>query len=428
MDTRQAEWGPSDEAADVLLARPPRLIGGSVVLLTVGVAALLVAGYFASVEVVVAVPGGVIRPAGDLVMVQPAIDGRVVDVRVREGDAVRTGDILFRIDRRDANSDLDKVLSQKQEVDRQLECRRRASESLEREEEAARRREQLELEGAHLRLTKAESDRTRAAAAVREAEARVVEVRAAYEPAQELQKSGITTQQELRLLKARLDVALADEEKAQTDLNGADVETDLARRAVPAMSAGAAESGERRRRELEQARSEINDLEEQSKRLLLESERLRSRLDEFDLRASVDGTVTSVPCRNAGQYVEAGATLAAIAPDGVPWVLELLVPDRDVGLLPRKTGSSVKIKFDAFPFLDYGTLPGKLEKVDPDAIWRDGTGRVYRATVSLESRELRQGDRVGHVRLGMQATGEIVKERERILALLLRKARDTIVD
>src|SRR5262249_9791036 len=151
----------------VLLARPPRLIGGSGVLLTVGAVALVIAGYFASVGVVVAVPGGVIRPPGDLVMVQPAIGGRVVDVRVREGDTVRTGDILFRIDRRDASSDLDKVLSQRQDVERQLDCRRRASESLEREEEAALRREQLELEGAHLRLTKAESDRARAAAAVR---------------------------------------------------------------------------------------------------------------------------------------------------------------------------------------------------------------------------------------------------------------------
>src|SRR5262245_3911167 len=133
MDMQPAEWGPGDEAADVLLARPPRLIGGSVVLLTVGVVAMLIAGYLASVEVVVAVPGGVIRPAGDLVRVQPAVDGRVVDVRVREGDMVKAGDILFRIDRRDASSDLDKVLSQDQEVARQLICRRRATESLERE-------------------------------------------------------------------------------------------------------------------------------------------------------------------------------------------------------------------------------------------------------------------------------------------------------
>jgi HlyD family type I secretion membrane fusion protein len=428
MDTQPVEWGPGDEAADVLLARPPRLIGGFVILLTVAVVALLIAGYLASVEVVVTVPGGVIRPVGDVVKVQPAIDGRVTDVRVREGDAVKAGDVLFRLDRRDASSDLDKVVSQVQEIDRQLDCRRRAGESLLREEEAALRREQLELESAHLRLTKAESDHARAAAAVRESEARVVEVRAAYEPAQELLKSGLTTSQEMRLLKARLDVALADQEKAQTDMNGAEAETDLARRAIPAMSAAAAESSERRRRELDQARAEIGNLEDQRKRLVLESERLHSLLDDFDLRANVDGTVTSVLCRNAGQFVEAGATLASIAPDGVAWELEILVPDRDVGLLPKKTGCAVKVKFDAFPYLDYGTLAGKLEKVDPDATWHEGSGRVYRANVSLASLELRQGARVGHVRLGMQATAEIVKERERILALLLRKARDSIVD
>jgi hypothetical protein len=77
MDLQPAEWGPGEEAADVLLARPPRLVGGSVVLLTVGVLAMLIAGYLASVEVVVAVPGGVIRPAGDLVFWVKSTQGKL---------------------------------------------------------------------------------------------------------------------------------------------------------------------------------------------------------------------------------------------------------------------------------------------------------------------------------------------------------------
>ncbi|MFO0980698.1 MAG: biotin/lipoyl-binding protein [Planctomycetota bacterium] len=424
MDTDELEFGSSEEVADVMVSRPPRWLGFSILLFGVGLVCALIVAYVGTVEVVVTVPQGIVRPAGDVVWIEPIVAGRLLTVNAREGDQVVAGQILFRMDARDASTELRKAQNRQGEVREQLRSKRRACESLEREDRAAHERERLELDGARLALAKSDADRERAAAALRESDAHVLEARANHDPSQQLFTSGLVTEAELRLLKARLDIAIAERDKAQMDLHGAEVDAEVAENRVPTLEAAAAESRERRSRELEETQVGIAELEAEINRLLLEEQGLRSLCGDFELHAPVSGTITSVSKRAAGQYVEAGDRLAAIAPEGVPWVVETFIPDRDAGLPPRSSASRVRLP-DAFPYRDYGVL-WDSSKIDPDTTWHEQLGRVYRAVIGLDSLELRQGHRVGTVRLGMQATAEIVKERERILTILLRRARDGV--
>ncbi|MFO0984991.1 MAG: HlyD family efflux transporter periplasmic adaptor subunit [Planctomycetota bacterium] len=426
MADTELEYRLSDEAADVMLRRPPRWLGCSIVVCAIGLASAIVLARFATIEEIVTVPQAVVRPAGDLVWIEPTLAGRLLEVEARAGEHVALGEVLFRLDARDAKSELRKVESKQAELKEQLRLRRRDATSLEREEQAASTRQSLELDGARLALAKARSDRECAAAALREAEAHVVEARANHDPSEQLSASGLVTAAELRLLKARLDIALADRDKAAMDLNGAEVELSVAENKIPTLETAAKESCERRSRELEQTRAEMAELEGELDRLALEEEDCRSLCGDFELRAPVAGTITSVAQCAAGQYLKAGDRLAAVAPEGAAWVVEALVPDRDAGSLPASTGATARLKFDAFPYRDYGILEGRLAHIDPDTTWNDQLGRVYRAIIALDSLELHKGQRRGHIRLGMQATVEIVKDRQPILAILLRKARDGV--
>ena len=89
-------------------------------------------------------------------------------------------------------------------------------------------------------------------------------------------------------------------------------------------------------------------------------------------------------------------------------------------------GAQVKLKFDAFPFRDFGTLTGTLTTVGHDAEPNDQLGLVYRVEIAFRPEPLVLGSHTGKVRLGMTVTAEILKEQESILMLLFRDIRDRV--
>lgn len=83
------------------------------------------------------------------------------------------------------------------------------------------------------------------------------------------------------------------------------------------------------------------------------------------LRSPVDGVVQSVNVTTAGQVVTPAQTLVTIVPDGTPLIVEATVSNNDIGYI--QVGQPVQVKVDTFPFEEYGTLPGTLVWISPDA-------------------------------------------------------------
>jgi hemolysin D len=83
------------------------------------------------------------------------------------------------------------------------------------------------------------------------------------------------------------------------------------------------------------------------------------------LRSPVDGVVQSVNVTTVGQVVTPAQSLVTIVPDGTPLIIEATVSNNDIGYI--KVGQPVQVKVDTFPFEQYGTLPGTLVWISPDA-------------------------------------------------------------
>ncbi|MEM6797762.1 MAG: HlyD family efflux transporter periplasmic adaptor subunit, partial [Acidobacteriota bacterium] len=179
-------------------------------------------------------------------------------------------------------------------------------------------------------------------------------------------------------------------------------------------------------RQSESQTSQIELLKAQEIRLSLEQKKLAEGLERLEIRSPVDGTVTTVTIRNEGEFAQLGLTLATVAPADAPWIVESWVTNRDAGALRENLGAEVNIKFDAFPFRDYGYVRGTLEEISPDSQLVPLIGDAFRVRISLESLEIGRAGRRGEVRLGMTVTADIVKEKERVLLLLFRKVRDRI--
>ena len=160
--------------------------------------------------------------------------------------------------------------------------------------------------------------------------------------------------------------------------------------------------------------------------LAYSEKQLQAVLVRLEVRAPMDGTITSVLTKNIGEIVTPGTLLATLVPQGAELIVEANVTNRDAGPLRDRIGESVKLKFDAFPFRDFGTLNGTLVEVAHDAQPSENLGLVYRVAISFRPEPLSRGRQQGRVRLGMTVTGEIFKDRERVLMTLFRNLRDRV--
>jgi hemolysin D len=137
------------------------------------------------------------------------------------------------------------------------------------------------------------------------------------------------------------------------------------------------------------------------------------------LLAPVAGRVGTVSARGRGETVGRGQTLLSLLPDGVPLLVELRIPDREAGR--AQVGQPVKVKLDAYPFADYGVLPGEVRTLAPEAEPGAGGGETtFRAFASLDQPYFRKDGQTHALRAGMAGTAEVVVESRTLLQLLLR--------
>ncbi|MGQ9872619.1 HlyD family efflux transporter periplasmic adaptor subunit [Leptodesmis sp.] len=152
----------------------------------------------------------------------------------------------------------------------------------------------------------------------------------------------------------------------------------------------------------------------------------RAELNQLTLRAPADGYVSALNIRRTGEVAQAGPPIAEIAPQGVPLILSAALPTREAGLV--KVGDRTQIKFDAYPYQDYGIISGKVIAISPDIKSDEKLGAVYRVEIALDRSSVTKDQQTIPLKAGQTATAEIVVRHRRIADVLLdpiRKLQET---
>ncbi len=159
----------------------------------------------------------------------------------------------------------------------------------------------------------------------------------------------------------------------------------------------------------------------------LRLEQARKRIDrtleaESDLiLAPESGIVTQVMVNAIGQVINKGQALIALAPASAPMVAEVMVLNKDVGLL--KPGQLVKLKYDAYAFQDFGIKRGWLTSISPDAVIDERIGPIFKCVVELEEHTMRVKGYDKPLMFGMKGTAEMMTDRQSVLLMLLSPLR-----
>lgn len=141
----------------------------------------------------------------------------------------------------------------------------------------------------------------------------------------------------------------------------------------------------------------------------------RSRMQQ--LIAPVDGTVAQLAIHTVGGVVEPAKPIMVIVPRGGSLVAEVKLLNKDAGFVHQ--GQIVAIKFEAFPFTRYGTVPGHVETIGSDAIEDEKLGLVYTARIRLDRDTIYREGTLLALGPGMALTADIRTGTRSIISYLI---------
>lgn len=140
----------------------------------------------------------------------------------------------------------------------------------------------------------------------------------------------------------------------------------------------------------------------------------------YVLVSPFDGVATAVSARS-GQMADPRKGLMMIIPNGARPKVELQIPSSAIGFIAPE--QEVRIAVDAFPYQQFGTLVGRVEKVSLAADTGPGedgkaTAPSYLVTVDLPQMGIVAFGKLQPLRPGMSITARIVTERRSLLQWL----------
>jgi adhesin transport system membrane fusion protein len=358
------------------MQRTTRSSGWIVITIVIAIIAFLAWSMWAELDQITRAPGKVI-PIGKVQIIQSADGGVISQIRVREGDEVKRGQLLVVLDKVKLQAAVDEsrakvaaLKSQKARIDAELfdkalsfppDVRPFPEFMANQQQLYLKRRAALQSDLASLRAMKG------------------------------------LLQQELgmnRPLVASGDVARSEiirMERSIVDVDG--------------------QMASRQSKYIQDLQAEFAKTEEDlvtAQQVLTQRE---DALEATDLVAPTDGIVKNVRLTTVGGVLRPGDEVLQIVPTGEKMIIEAQVAPRDIAFV--KTGQTASIKFDTYDSSVYGAAVGKVTYISPDTLSeqrQDGSQAVYyRVNLEADIRNMRprHAGEVIAIQPGMTATAEI---------------------
>ncbi len=184
----------------------------------------------------------------------------------------------------------------------------------------------------------------------------------------------------------------------------------------------------RRNRYFQDAQAELSKAEEELASLEQSAAQRKDLLDRTELSAPVRGIVKNVRFTTIGAVLRAGEEVLQIVPGGDDLVVEAKVKPSDIAFL--KPGLGAMVKIDAYDFSIYGGLDGTVTYISADTLSEDlkqGEQAYYRVQVKTTGRQFsRRSNEQLDIQPGMTATVEIRTGMNTVLRYLVKPLIKTV--
>lgn len=385
-------------------------------------------------------------------IVQPAEAGVVKSLLVSEGERVKAGQVLAKLDTTLANADtngINKDLAihalQVRRIEAELSGRPMLMEASDESTQFAQVERQYHahrgsfidsLEQEKSLLEKVEHERNSATVVLNKLKDTLPNYLSVAENYAGLAKAGFMPT-----------MLSADKQREATE-KSRDLE---AQRATVASLSASAQAQQRKISQLSsgyksELERELADIRARMAQLQPNLDKARYKEGLTELRAPQDGVIKDLATTTVGAVVQPGTVVLTLVPQDEQLFADVNVKNEDVGFV--QVGQRAQVKLAAYPFQKYGMLTGRVIHVSADATeagrsnnfnMHDGTGAqagdtslstnvaTYKARIRLDRQSLRdpQG-RLLHIAPGMQLVAEVNQGRRSVLEYLLSPVRKAI--
>ena len=405
---------------------------------------------------------GIVRPNDEISTVSSLLSGRVEKMEMRDGQHVKKGDLLFRLDTEESESSLESLKESREKCEGQIDSYETFAGGVEEEVnpfssnrdseeypyyvefenylltlETSRETAEYEKKSTEenirklkVQIEKMEEEEAGLCAYLESIEEK--ENRCQDYPAYERQYDMYMLTME-SLEKTGSDETLIEQKEyeavSQTEASLAAVREELetARSNLTlyelSLDAGAEGDGQAVTTEtLAGVMNQIKTLKAQKEELDAQIRQLETQMEQAEVTAAIDGVVNMVYPVVKGDVVNAGTAMATIIPEDASTLkVQLYVSNADIGNV--KTGDEVKYNLAAFPSSQYGICKGEIVSISKDVITDESGFSGYylvEATIAETKMEDKDGNE-GELTSGMELEAKIVTQKKQILRYLLEK-------
>jgi len=385
---------------------------------------------------IVAVANGKLVPQSSLKIVQPSEAGIIKEILVGEGDVVREGQVVARMDavfsdadRRSVENELKLKELQLRRVDAELDggpllqLADDPDDLFEQVQEQYRAHRQAYADALGTERAvrdKAEQDLQGAKAIERKLRQTLPMYRQQSEAFHKLDEKGYVS----KLMASEKERELIEKEQ---DLRAQQHTVKSLKAAIAQADRQLSQITSTYMKELQNERVAT---EGEFRKLQQEAEKQVHRNELLELRAPQDGIVKDLSTHTPGTVVSPGTILMTVVPTNDPMEAEVWVTHLDAGFV--EVGQHALVKLSAYPFQKYGMVEGEVSEISPDASDPEETKRMdqqgYKAVVRLKQNHLEVNGRHYGFTPGMQVSAEINLGDRSVLEYLLSPVQKTVLE
>jgi len=388
---------------------------------------LIVWAYYADIDSLTRGEGKVI-PSSQVQIVQNLEGGIVSDIMVQEGDSVKKGDILVKIDDTSFNS----IYRESQLKYNELEAKsiRLLAESSGRPFIVSK---SIQKKSPHLikhefslyRTNKAQLENNIAIYQhrlrqkrneLKEAQAKLLQLTHNYDLISQevdlnrpLVKEGIVSEVEFLQLRRQANNIRGDMKAIKLSIP----------RLISVIEEEKDNIKEVKLKFQNKAKEDYNSVKAEMYRIKQANVAREDKVKRTFVRSPVNGTIKQLLVNTIGGVVKPGMNIVEIVPSQDNLIVEVRVKPRDIAFL--YPGQRAIIKFSAYNFTIYGSLEGTVTNISADTIINKIDKKNYfMVRIKTAKSYLGEGDKKHYIKVGMTASVDIVTGKKTVLQYILK--------
>ncbi|MCD8492371.1 MAG: HlyD family type I secretion periplasmic adaptor subunit [Geovibrio sp.] len=370
---------------------------------------------------------GKVIPSRQVQVIQNLEGGIVKELRVKEGQFVKTGEVLVVIDDAGAGSSYQEGRAKLGELKARA-VRLKAEAGIAGfviDEEAKTNYPQLIMEEQRLYETNTARRNSEKEVFVQRFKQRQVELANARQRLKNLHTSKGMIQREIELMDPLFKKGLVSElefiqlrqkeldNRKEIDETVKNIES-LEHQVIEARNA----IGEIEGRQKSEAQTELNKVIAEIEQISNSQVAIEDRVKRTMVRSPVDGTVKQLFINTVGGIAKPGMDIIEIVPNDDKLLVEAKIKPSDIAFV--YPGQNAVVKLTAYDFAIYGGLEGKVIHVSADTITDEKDEEYYLVRIETDTNYLGTEDNKKDIMVGMTVQADIITGKKTIIQYIMK--------